>query len=409
VSASGAATRESSSGRLITPVFLLVTFATFAYFVAIGALIPTLPRFVAGPLGGGETAVGLAVGSFSLTAVLLRPFAGRLGDRRGRRLLMVIGAGLVGVSVLGYLAAESYAVLVALRLVTGTGEAFFYVGAASVINDLAPDHRRGEALSFFSLALYAGIGAGPVLGEGVLSGTSFDSVWLVAAASAGIAVALALAVPETRAKFEPPSVPPRRRLVHPAGLVPGTILATSVWGLAGFNTFVPLYALDLGLDGSRAVFVAYALIVMSLRLFGARIPDRLGTRRTGRTALACSAVGLAAMALWSTPSGLFAGTILFALGQALAFPTLMSMAVSSAPLAERAEVVGTFTAFFDLAMGAGALSLGAVARVFGYDGVFVAAALVAVGGLLLMVGYARRAEVRREPERVEEIQEPARS
>ena len=129
---SRAATKERSAERLVTPVFLLVTFATFAYFVAIGALIPTLPRFVAGPLGGGEAAVGLAVGSFSLTAVLLRPFAGRLGDRRGRRILMVIGAGMVGVSVLGYLAADSYVVLLALRLVTGTGEAWSRPRAARV-------------------------------------------------------------------------------------------------------------------------------------------------------------------------------------------------------------------------------------------------------------------------------------
>lgn len=401
-----AATTDRRDERLVTPVFLLVTFATFAYFVAIGALIPTLPRFVAGPLNGSETAVGLAVGSFSLTAVLLRPFVGRLGDRRGRRLLMVTGAGLVGLSVLGYLVVDSYLLLLALRLFTGAGEAFFYVGAATVINDLAPDHRRGEALSFFSLALYAGIGVGPAVGETVLAARSFGAVWLVAALSAGIAVALGAGVPETRADLVVQPTRRRRRLVHPAGLLPGTILATSVWGLAGFNTFVPLYALEIGLDGSGTVFVAYSAIVMSIRLFGARIPDRLGTRRTARTALSCSTVGLGVIALWSSPAGLFAGAIVLALGQALAFPTLMSLAVSSAPPDERAEVVGTFTAFFDLAFGAGALSLGVVARVFGYEGAFIGASLVALGGLVLMLGYARRAAARREPATVEEIQEP---
>ncbi|HVL64741.1 MAG TPA: MFS transporter [Actinomycetota bacterium] len=397
-------TRAPSGGRLVTPVFLLVTFSTFAYFVAIGALIPTLPRYVAGPLGGGEAAVGLAVGSFSVTAVLLRPFVGRLGDRRGRRMLMILGAGLVGASAAAYVFAESYWVLIALRLLTGAGEAFFYVGAASVINDLAPDHRRGEALSFFSLALYAGLAFGPVLGETTLGRAGYDPVWLLAGLSAGIAVALALRVPDTRP--ESGGEPPRRRLVHPAGLLPGTILATSVWGLAGFNTFIPLYALEIGLDGSRTLFVAYSAIVMSLRLFGARIPDRLGTRRTARTALASSTAGLLVIGLWAAPAGLFFGAAVFAVGQALAFPTLMSLAVSGTPPSERAAVVGTFTAFFDLAFGAGALSLGAVARLFGYRGAFIAAAAVAFAGLVLMLGYARRAATRGEPERVEEVQEP---
>ncbi|HYP23090.1 MAG TPA: MFS transporter, partial [Actinomycetota bacterium] len=50
----------------------------------------------------------------------------------------------------------------------------------------------------------------------------------------------------------------------------------------------------------------------------------------------------------------------------------------------------TFTAFFDLAFGLGAVSLGAVASAFGYAGAFRVAALVAVGGLALLYGYARR-------------------
>jgi MFS family permease len=179
-----------------------------------------------------------------------------------------------------------------------------------------------------------------------------------------------------------------------------------VWGLAGFNTFIPLYALEIGLDGSRTLFVAYSAIVMSLRLFGARIPDRLGTRRTARTALASSTAGLLVIGLWAAPAGLFFGAAVFAVGQALAFPTLMSLAVSGTPPSERAAVVGTFTAFFDLAFGAGALSLGAVARLFGYRGAFIAAAAVAFAGLVLMLGYARRAATRGEPERVEEVQEP---
>src|SRR5437667_6486996 len=60
---------------LVTPTFILIQLATFAYFVGIGALLPVLPRYVKGPLGGGNVAVGLAIGSFSVSALLLRPVA----------------------------------------------------------------------------------------------------------------------------------------------------------------------------------------------------------------------------------------------------------------------------------------------------------------------------------------------
>ena len=44
-----------------------------------------LPQFVERELGGDTLGVGIAVGAFAVGAVLLRPFAGRLGDRYGRR------------------------------------------------------------------------------------------------------------------------------------------------------------------------------------------------------------------------------------------------------------------------------------------------------------------------------------
>jgi predicted MFS family arabinose efflux permease len=99
---------------------------------------------------------------------------------------------------------------------------------------------------------------------------------------------------------------------------------------------------------------------------------------------------MAIMGFVESSAGLFAGGAMFGVGQALAFPALMSIAVRGAPASERGAVVGTFTAFFDLAFGLGAVSLGAVASVFGYTGSFKVASLVALIGLGLLYAYARR-------------------
>jgi MFS family permease len=371
-----------SKPRLVTPIFLLITFSTFAYFVAIGTLIPTLPRYVEGPLGGSGGSVGLAMGAFAVSAVLLRPWTGRLGDRRGRRLLIVGGAFMVAVSVAGYAIAESLPVLVGLRILTGAGEAFFYVGAAAAINDLAPDERRGEALSFFSLALYSGLAVGPLLGETVLEQGSFEYAWMIAAVASVVAGLLGLRVPETRTPSD--DIQPRGKLISRGALLPGTVLLASVWGLAGFNTFVPLYADELGV-ASRLVFLAYSVVILSIRAFGARLPDLLGPWRTARGALAISALGLATMGVWQSVVGLVVGAVIFAVGQAMAFPALMTIAVRSAPASERGAVVGTFTSFFDAGFGIGAVSLGIVSDAFGFSGSFIAASLVALAGLALLI------------------------
>jgi predicted MFS family arabinose efflux permease len=379
-----ASRRRARRPRLVTPTFVLVGLASLAYFTADGVLIPTVPLYVEGPLRGDDVAVGLSVGAFSATALLLRPWAGRLADRRGRRILMVGGGGLVALSVAAYVVAGSVAALVALRLVTGVGEAFFFTGAASVVNDLAPDERRGEAVSFFSLALYVGIGLGPLAGEQAIRTMGFDQTWLIAAGAAVLGTILALGVPETRPQVEEGG-PTSHRLIHPAALLPGTVLLTSVLGQAGFFAFLPLYSLDVGLEGSRFVFLMYSAIVVAIRSFGARIPDVLGPERTARTSLLCSAAGLAVAGLWATPVGVVLGTSIFAVGSSLAFPALMVLAVRGTSPGERGAVLGTFTAFVDLAFGAGPVTLGFVAAATGYGGTFLTAAAIILAGFALLV------------------------
>jgi MFS family permease len=377
---------SSPAGRLLTPAFLLVTVATCLYFLSIGMALPVLPRYVEGPLGGNNLAVGIVVGAFGLSAVLMRPFSGRLSDRRGRRPIVVVGAATVAASVFAYRLVDATAPLIVLRLLNGAGEALFFVGAASVVNDLSPEGRRGEAFSIFSLAVFTGLGAGPLIGETILGAAGFGRVWDVAAFGALVTALLGLGLPDTRPGTDAPPGP----LIHPAALGPGLLLASSVWGLAGFTTFVPLYALRLGLTGAGLVLATYSGIILAIRSFGARIPDRFGPRRTATVSLAWSAVGLAVVAVWPAVIGLFTGAAILAIGQSLAFPALMTLAVEGAPPTERGSVVATFTSFFDLSFGFGSATLGGVASALGYGGVFVGGALVAALGFGAMVWSNRR-------------------
>ena len=372
--------------RLVTAPFLLIAAASLAYFTAAGLTLPGVPRYVEGPLGGTNAAVGIAVGSFSVTAVLFRPWAGRLGDRRGRRLLMVAGAAIVGLSIIGYLVL-SLTGLILFRLLSGLGEALFFTGAAAAIADLAPEERRGEAVSFFTLALYLGIGIGPFLGEELIDRVGFEETWLLTAGLCGAATLLAAFVPETR----PPGTAEHRpsRLIHPAAIRPGTALLTSVWAQAALFSFMPLYALTLGLPGSRFVFIMYAAIVVLIRSVGARIPDVVGPVRASRAALAFTTTGLALVALWRSPEGLFAGTAVLAVGSSLAFPALMTLALRGTDPAERGTVLGTFGAFVDVAFGLGPATLGFVGDALGYRGLFLGAAGVAAAGLVLLLASYR--------------------
>jgi MFS family permease len=378
--------------RLVTGPFAFAWLATFGSLLAVGMLIPVLPVYAEGPLGVGTIGVGIAVAAASPTALLMQPVAGRLGDRRGRRPLVVVGCVILSASIVSYTAVGSLAAIVCLRLIGGVGEALLFVGSATVVNDLAPPRRRGEAVSLYSLAVWGGLAAGPPLGELVLRGDDYDTVWLLAAVSALVAALAGTRLPETR-PADLVGEPGRQPFVHRAALLPGLVLVLSMIGFAGMAAFAPLYARELGLSGAGLVFALNAVIVIGVRSIGRRLPDRVGPRRTATAAMALAATGLGLIAVVHSPAGLYAGTAVLACGQALAFPALMTIVVSGAPAAQRSAAVGSFTAAADVGYAIGAVSLGAVAAGAGYRGVFAVAAVVVACGLLPLTRIPRASGV----------------
>ncbi len=379
----------SKRERLLTPQFLTVTAAGALYFLSLGTVLPVLPQFVERELNGDTLAVGVAVGAFAVGAVLLRPYAGRLGDRYGRRVLVITGAFVVAASAALYPLASNLGFLVVARVLGGLGEAAFFVGAGTMIADLAPVARRGEAISYWSVAVYSGLAFGPVIGEVVLDAADYDTVWVVSALLALAAGLLALAThetltPEARAATQARTT--RQPLLNRSALAPGIVLFLGLCGLAGFTELVPLYVEDVGLDDSRFVFLLYGCLILVVRIAGAKLPDKLGSRRAGSLALTGGAAGLAVMAAWPSVPGLILGTVLFAAGMSLMYPAMLTLALTGIDDSERASVVGTVSTFFDLSQGLGALMLGGAAAVTNDRGGFLAGSLLALAGLALLWG-----------------------
>ncbi|MFP5322265.1 MAG: MFS transporter, partial [Acidimicrobiia bacterium] len=341
----------------------------------------TLPRYVEEELGGSGLAVGVVVGAFAVSAALVRPWVGRLGDVVGRRTMSVAGAGLAALGILPLGLVPAIWFLVVLRLVAGLGEAFFFIGAATAAQDLAPDHRRGEAASLFSVAIYAGLAFGPTIGETIYTRAGSTPTWLFAGAAAGVAFLLSWFIPRDLGRVADPA--PRRGLLHPAAILPGSILLLGLIGFTGFSAFLPLYVDDVGVDGAGPFFLVYGVIVLVVRIAGARLPDRLGPVRTSSYALIAIAAGIGSVAAFATPAGIWVGTVLLAIGMSLLFPALFTLAVNRAPTNERSHAVGTFSLFFDLSQGLGAPALGLAVTAFGTErAAFVLGALVALAGLV---------------------------
>lgn len=371
-------------GRLITPPFVVVTVSTLSFFVFVGMAAPVLPRFIEDELGGGGTEIGLAIAVFAIAAIAARPMIGWLGDTAGRRALMVGGAllggaagGLTGI-------APNLAVLLALRALSGVGEAAVFVGAATLIADLSPPQRRAEGASLFSVAVFGGIGVGPLLGEWVLGEDRWAQVFAVGALFCGLSALIALFAPARPAPVAGTAGGPPPRGFHRAAFGPGVVLASGIAAMSAFVAFVPTYADELDMAGVAGVFVVYSLVNLVVRVGLAWLPERLGLAVSAAAALSGLAVGSVLVATLRSPGGLYAGTVVIALGISLLYPSLLAAAVNSVSELERAQVIATFTMFFEVGTIAGGLVLGPLVAATGERAAFLGGAAFAGAGIVLL-------------------------
>lgn len=383
-----ATTSSSDKEHLLTKELLTTCFTALFQMLGFGATIALLSRFVENELGGGGVAVGVAFGSFSVSAILLRPWLGSIGDRHGRRVLIVFGGLLVAVGTATHVFATSLTILVAGRLIIGTGQAAFFVGAATLVVDLAPANRRGEATSYFSVAVFLGSGLGPFAGQAMLDRYGFDAAFLLgaglAACSSLVALGLPRRVPQTSER--PVRIDQPARGGPPAlylkSVPPGLTMFLGLMSFTAFTGFLPLRAEELGIDDIARFFLLQAAVVIVIRLIGATVPDRLGPVRAGTLALISTVAGMTLMGIADGNIGLMVATAVWSIGVSMLYPAMLIAALDDVPDDERASAMGTFTLFFDLAGGLGGLLLGFAKATSGNQAPFFVAATAALLGIV---------------------------
>lgn len=348
---------------------------TFCGLLAVGAVLPVLPRYVHGPLDAGNIAVGVVIGSFAATGLLFRPFAGRLADRRGRRPAVLLGSVLVGIAGFLYLLPLGVPGLIAARLLLGAGEGTVFTAGSAWIVDIAPPQRRGRVIGLYGLAVWAGLSVGPLIGELLLDAFGYSGVWLFAGAVPLLGALIALRLPDP---FRPGTHSERHPLIAREAIRPGAALALASVGYATVAAFVVLHLDARGVGNGATVFGAFATMVVLTRLVGGDLPDRIGPARVATAAAMVEAIGLATMALAESLPVALAGALAMGAAFSLLYPSLSLIVVGQVPETRRGAALGTFTAFFDAGVGLGAPLAGLAAALAGYESAFLFAAAVAV-------------------------------
>jgi predicted MFS family arabinose efflux permease len=371
-------------------------FATFSYFLTLGLAIPTVPRYLTGPLHATPSAVGITVATFSVTAILVRPLVAPAAARIPPNLLLATGAVIAGLATGLLSIAHSLAAVSLMRALAGLGDALFYVLATTAVYALTPEERHASAQSRLTALVSAGILLGPIVAETLRPQIGYTRLWLLGGALCALASAAVLRLPLAAAS----RASHRRVALERSAVLPGVAIAGQTWAFSAFTIFVVLYAAHLGLNNADAPFAILAAIMLTARTVAADIFDRVQPRLLVLTTLVASTAGLLLLALLPNPRVLLAGSALIAISQALAFPALLQLAVQRAGSERRISAVATFTGFFEVGLASAAIALGAALDHFGFTGLYTIAAVVSAAAftpLLLTRENGSRLRTARDP------------
>ena len=307
-----------------------------------------------------------------------RVLSARALDRKGRRPFALGGLALFAAATALLPLAASLSALLALRALQGVAWGFATTAISSLVADLAPAERRGEAIGIWGLAPTVAMALGPAAG-GELAHLGGPAAAFLGTGLLFVA-ALGLMLP-VREPARPAA--PAARGVFPRGAArPCAVLFLSSLSYGAIIAFVPV-ELGAGPGRTGAFFGVYALSILLVRPFAGRLSDRHGRRAVVVPGLLVGAAGAALTGLASGSLGLAVAAALYGIGIAgLSFPALTAWTVDRSGEA-RGAAMAAFYGSYDLAIALGAVALGPVYERFGFAAVNLAGAAGIVASAVL--------------------------
>lgn len=165
--------------------------SVFIAFLGIGIIVPIMPVF-AGNLGASGLGLGMIIAAFSITRGVLMPLVGNLSDKWGRKNFLAAGLLIYGVVGLLIPLAVNVEQLITIRSFHGVGSAMIVPIAMAYLSILAPTGKEGRYMSYLNIAIFCGIGCGPIIGGLIYDSFDFAAVFHLMAAMSFLALILVL-------------------------------------------------------------------------------------------------------------------------------------------------------------------------------------------------------------------------
>ncbi|MCC3371780.1 MFS transporter [Cohnella sp. REN36] len=343
---------------------LIFAAATLMYWMTMYIYVPILTPFLE-DRGLSMGMIGLIVGSYGLTQMLIRFPLGMFSDRLQRRKPFLFVGMLAGLgSCVLFLTAGGWAGPLAGRLVAGICASVWVAFSVLYASYFAPDQST-KAMGTLSFLTVIGQLTGMTASGYLASQGGWNAAFWTGIGVAAVGAALTLFVHEPRAipnqsagSADEPRRSWKEMLRHSPLLIEVSVLSIMAHCILFITMFgfTPLQAVKLGASEGQLTWLVIAFMVPHalVSLWNGRyIAPRFGERSVIVAGFLTAAVCTAAIPFSGSLTGLIVTQAFNGIGQALYFPLLLGLAIRDIPTRERATAMGFYQSMYSIGMFAG--------------------------------------------------------
>ncbi|PZR40744.1 MAG: MFS transporter [Azospira oryzae] len=323
-------------------------------------LIPELPAFLT-QLGGADYK-GLIISLFTVTAMLSRPFSGKLSDKIGRVPVMMLGAVVCVVCSLFYPLLTTLNAFFLLRLVHGFSTGFTPTGQAAYLSDIIPSHRRGEAMGYLGTASGIGMASGPAIGGLVANQFGWSALFYLSSFFAVLSVIILWSTHETlkeKQRFHVSMLKVKGKdLFEPLVWEPCLVMVLATYAYGTMFTLFPDLGVHMGIQNKGILFTWFTVASLIVRLAGGKVSDHYGRIPVLRVSVLCIAIAMVVIGLAQNQWMLIAGIVMYGFAHGTTSPTLLAWATDLSDEHHKGRGVASLYIFMELGIGTGAFLSG---------------------------------------------------
>ncbi|WP_339165229.1 MFS transporter [Siminovitchia sp. FSL H7-0308] len=377
--------------RIWTKPFISLFCSNLSVFIIFYGLVSTLPLYAVGALNKTDQEAGLLMSIFLLSAIIVRPFTGKMLDTAGKRKMLWMSLGFYLLCTIAYYFIKPFQWLLVLRFIHGIWFSVVTTACGAIAADLVPPARRGTGLGYFTMSTNLGVVLGPLIALFLIQTYSFDALFIILSLLMIVGALLSLSIPD-KSQFKPVKTKKKFSFndIFESKAIPVAFLACLI-GLsyASILSYLSIYAQSKSLLGlTSTFFLVFAVVMLLARPFTGRLFDIKGPNYILFPGLILFMMGFVVLAkMHSGTMFLLAGAFV-GLGYGALIPSLQTLAIQSTNIKRSGYATATFYTFYDVGIAAGSYIFGIIAASYSYEAIYLlSGALVCV--VLLLTLYLK--------------------